>query len=274
MGELGYDPEKLMRVERQKGPLPNNWKARAMAHQEDIGRTNAAMYRKYLQAPEDISHQITPPALLYFKHLARSSVPPEYVERYGELTAEAIAETQDFHDEVAEESDVRVLSITAQRLRKELESGPSTIDLFQRDGVTQEGPIETLPPEYINTNTKNLISSLELSMVESRITELKEEWENYREEFREIHRAVLRKALDGPPGLFDWYQQRQKEFREKINAVGFDNDRYMTFHDTLASSTGPERSPYPDYPGEYSLKDFYSRLAEELVVKEKQLLGK
>lgn len=277
-----YNPEKLIRIDRQKGPLPNNWKARAMAHEEDIGRTNAAMYRKYLKAPADVSGQLQQPALLYFKRLAESGVSPEYVERHGELMAESVAEVQDFHTEVAKESDIRALSMIAENLRKEMKTGANTIDALQRDNITQNGPIESLPPEYINANTKNIMASLKLSLAESRLEELgvpdgervsKEEWEKYRADFKKIHRAALRKALDGPPGLLEWYQQRQKEFRDKINAAGFHNDLYMTFHDTLGSSTGPERSPHPDYPGEYSLRNFYTRLGEEMEAKKKELLG-
>lgn len=167
-----YNPEKLMRIERQKGPLPNSWKARAMAHQEDIGRTNAVLYRKYLISPADTRSQFSKSALSFFGHLADCGVPPEYLEKYGELTAEAVAEIQDFHREVSEQSDVGALTALAEDLRKEIKKSPTVANLFQRDKISQTGPIESLPPEYINTNTKNIVASLKLSIVESQMEEL------------------------------------------------------------------------------------------------------
>lgn len=158
-----FDPEKLAGVPRQKGPLPDDWKARAMAHGENIGRMNAVTYRAYLENPTAVASALAPRAASYFKYLANARVPAEYLEKHSEITAEVEAEIQDLHQEVESQNNIQVLINNAENLRKELNA---------RKSVSPQGPIESLPPEDVNTYHQNILAAFKLSLVESRLEEL------------------------------------------------------------------------------------------------------
>ena len=93
-----------------------------------------------------------------------------------------------------------------------------------------------------------------------------DEWRTYMRELRNTRRTILRQVLDDKE-KFSWFGQKQKEFWERLRTIKLDHDevRYLAYHVNVGgSSTGPDYSPYLDFPEEYSVKKYYEKLIKEL----------
>lgn len=91
-----------------------------------------------------------------------------------------------------------------------------------------------------------------------------EEWKQFFITFKEIREEVLAKIFDLIKEKQDTYFQRIESKQKEAFSSVEDPSKYLAYHQSLASGTGPISSPKLDFDSNNSLLIFYQELLKEI----------
>ena len=92
-----------------------------------------------------------------------------------------------------------------------------------------------------------------------------EEWKLARDKFRHMRISVMdhaRVILKDKWGM--WYEGKTQSLKKKIEATGFDKWKYLSYHVLFNSTPTMIHNDQLDFPGEFSVEQFYKEMLDEL----------